>query len=804
MRRSPLGQLTRAVVLLLTTGLCWSGAIQPWSVCQSLPLEDDQLGPIFADVRGKVVVVALLQANWSSCMHEILRLNALRNKLHGSGLKDVEFIGINSKDHQSSLNALKNHSAFPIYQSNHNNRLLHRLGGHKRDVLIFDRCGRMTFYVSHPKSSVQFSYVEITVKSTYFDNPCGICENMSRALLEQRDSTEQEEMTLQCRCVKNEDVNRACVCKMNKQSCLCNHSPLDFKGRCSCHEKNGHSKSCFCRHDSFSLSDQCKCNKISCPNETETSHVNVMPLKLNPVSSTSDSEPSWYQRFASYVYDKFTDLYNLFTGKNSETTAWQKQDSDLSWWWCSPSQSESSANNGGGSSNNDKPSWAWQSLWQGDITARQWQSLWQSGQNGRMQSSWQSWQNTGQPAEWQTVQSEWQNNMNDNIRNQWQTSWQSNESPAEWLRTWLNGWSQGQATQVIWQNNGSKQLQQRLWLRSWRTSMQQWQSLWQSDTDNLWQSDWQQSNTKELWQSEWQRNSADQLVEWRTAWQLNHRRQWRTLWRDNITYSLKSQSWHIVSWRSQSSSWQQSANWQVMNSTWQQTANSANWQASSWQPSVNWQVGNSSWQQSANWQASSWQQTANWQGNSTWQQSWQNANWQVNWQGANWQGASSRWQQSSDWQSANWQGSNSSSWWQSANWQVKNSTWQQPANWQATNSKWQQSANWQVSNNWQQSSSNSQAKSSWNSASWSCWANWQGSEISWQQSTNWQSNGWSQAWQSQPQISLVNWDWDSLINVTKTVSSWQVSDTTNSVRNCLLSWRTANNQTTKWKWRIAE
>jgi hypothetical protein len=84
-------------------------------------------------------------------------------------------VGVNSR-HQASrlmLSLLRQSVSFPVLQDTHANSLWTTLGGHKDDVLVFDRCGRLTAHVTYPKSHVASQHVEAAIMWTYFGNPCG-------------------------------------------------------------------------------------------------------------------------------------------------------------------------------------------------------------------------------------------------------------------------------------------------------------------------------------------------------------------------------------------------------------------------------------------------------------------------------------------------------------------------------------------------------------------------------------------------------------------------------------------------------
>lgn len=125
--------------------------------------------------RGNVTVVSLVQASCSTCRKHVEHLGRLHSRLLKLGLRELSMVGINSK-HQTSrmmLSSLRPSVSFPLLQDTHNDAVWSQLGAHKDDVLVYDRCGRLTAHVTYPKSHVTSNHVEAAIMWTYFGNPCG-------------------------------------------------------------------------------------------------------------------------------------------------------------------------------------------------------------------------------------------------------------------------------------------------------------------------------------------------------------------------------------------------------------------------------------------------------------------------------------------------------------------------------------------------------------------------------------------------------------------------------------------------------
>jgi len=68
---------------------------------------------------------------------------------------------------------------FPFYQATSDNNIWSILGGKKDDFYIYDRCGRLTYHIGLPKSSLHYPIVQQAIFSTYYDSPCGECPDDS-------------------------------------------------------------------------------------------------------------------------------------------------------------------------------------------------------------------------------------------------------------------------------------------------------------------------------------------------------------------------------------------------------------------------------------------------------------------------------------------------------------------------------------------------------------------------------------------------------------------------------------------------
>jgi len=106
-------------------------------------------------------------------------LEQLRQKFMRHGFEEVIFMGVNSKQWHSELmiDYLEERVQFPVYQAAPGNDVFLTLSGRKDDVYVYDRCGRLAYYIPFPKSYTRYGFVESAILSTLLDEPCGPCNS---------------------------------------------------------------------------------------------------------------------------------------------------------------------------------------------------------------------------------------------------------------------------------------------------------------------------------------------------------------------------------------------------------------------------------------------------------------------------------------------------------------------------------------------------------------------------------------------------------------------------------------------------
>ncbi|CAG2105446.1 unnamed protein product [Medioppia subpectinata] len=126
---------------------------------------------------GNVTLVTLIDVSYRFGLKQASSLENMLRFLKKSGLKDIHFILINSKDidAKQKLKDVTQKVSFGVYQENESDLIWSALDGGKDDMFIYDRCGLLTYYIPFPLSIIhaQQPILQAALLSTYFDNPCG-------------------------------------------------------------------------------------------------------------------------------------------------------------------------------------------------------------------------------------------------------------------------------------------------------------------------------------------------------------------------------------------------------------------------------------------------------------------------------------------------------------------------------------------------------------------------------------------------------------------------------------------------------
>lgn len=161
-----------AILAILFT----AGASKP-EVCNKPPKWTINGQPIMETTKGNVTLVALLTASVPFCQQQAENLEALLQEFYLENITNLSFFIINLKlpSEELMINDLKEKVTFPVYQDNDYDNVWQKLQGGSNDIYIYDKCGRLTYYIPFPFSLIHSSQpiVSAALHSTYFDELCG-------------------------------------------------------------------------------------------------------------------------------------------------------------------------------------------------------------------------------------------------------------------------------------------------------------------------------------------------------------------------------------------------------------------------------------------------------------------------------------------------------------------------------------------------------------------------------------------------------------------------------------------------------
>lgn len=108
----------------------------------------------------------------------------------------------------------------PVYQdkveSPRNTTIWSLLNGGKDDFFIYDRCGRLAYYVPYPISFLYRPYAQAAILSTYFGEPCGPCPTTAPTVVDSNCNVTQSNCTFNGTNCVNSDSN--CTISSNKST----------------------------------------------------------------------------------------------------------------------------------------------------------------------------------------------------------------------------------------------------------------------------------------------------------------------------------------------------------------------------------------------------------------------------------------------------------------------------------------------------------------------------------------------------------------------------------------------------------
>lgn len=207
-------------------------------------------------------VVALLSGSCAYSRRHAASLDKVRTEMQANGLS-TEFIGINSRNRaaQMMVGELDDAVNFTIFQSTHEKHYWSQLGGLKDDVLIYDRCGRLTYFIPFPHSFVPMRFVELAIQSTHSDSVCGppptssdpfvaVAVKLMNQHQQSRLSSRRNLIHHKCSCLPSTLINSA---QEEEEQCLCrSQSSFTYGSGIA-------SDACFCKWKKTELEEKCRC-----------------------------------------------------------------------------------------------------------------------------------------------------------------------------------------------------------------------------------------------------------------------------------------------------------------------------------------------------------------------------------------------------------------------------------------------------------------------------------------------------------------------------------------------------------------
>lgn len=113
------------------------------------------------------------------CRQQASGLEALLQRLRPN-MTELQFLVVNDRKSAHLRDHLERRVSFAVHQETEEEPVWTTMEGGKDDVFIFDRCGRLAFYVPFPISLVlpgHLPVVEESLRRAYDGEPCGLtCE----------------------------------------------------------------------------------------------------------------------------------------------------------------------------------------------------------------------------------------------------------------------------------------------------------------------------------------------------------------------------------------------------------------------------------------------------------------------------------------------------------------------------------------------------------------------------------------------------------------------------------------------------
>lgn len=548
--------------------------------------------------RGKVTVVALLLATWNISRRQAIGLEALHSLLRREGYTDLQFMIVNNKANYSinEIGELQSLVSFPVHQDTNEHLIWRKLNGHKEDILIYDRCGRLTFRLPYPDSLLRYQYIRIFTILTYNRNLCNCRRHNTETPVNRRPRRHlhhnqhhgDQNAIMNIHTDSDRDRNRTPKCLRNRPC----RRRLQHRHRLlrtlwdyfnNVHSVTINRSPCICLNLINMSTRRWRCRQAYLP---ESLNYCSWPNPARVVGQCVCYDCNLIRQRRPNTIEVIRPLWQMLTS-----------------WRCSYTDLSNTA------------SWQWptQETHNNDITCR-----WQDTGNGSHSWQWQGssgaclWLRRGHAVHWQwptenTVWS-WHDQIHGDDTWHWHrtnisaSSWQCEQGPNESSKTWQ--WQQNNSS-CLWQwrlsQSGELHCQWPIGetptaVLRWRTGRDRltgrchWPTV-EQDTDS-WQ--WHEANDQVSWSwqglvtgsCQWHSSNTGSGVNWQCPREQSTTRVWS--WLGQNGRPVGQCSWHTVSntWGCQTSSGS-GLDWQDPNSVW------------SWQARWQWQVNTWHWQRNS-------------------------------------------------------------------------------------------------------------------------------------------------------------------------------------------------------------
>lgn len=132
--------------------------------------------------RGNITFVALMDLQCDFCHRQLNGIKSLKSTLEASGMRDCNYVVIAPRNETEEWvsywrRAFRN-DGIKILQETRREPVWSTLNGQHHDFFVYDRCGRLIYFIPHPQSNLYFHYTVSSLFAAhhYQHVGCGKCE----------------------------------------------------------------------------------------------------------------------------------------------------------------------------------------------------------------------------------------------------------------------------------------------------------------------------------------------------------------------------------------------------------------------------------------------------------------------------------------------------------------------------------------------------------------------------------------------------------------------------------------------------